>query len=269
MHNDYAETNRDLWNGWTRLHSGSAVYDVDGFKAGKTTLRAIELAELGDVSGKSLLHLQCHFGLDTLSWARNGALVTGVDFSDEAIALAQSLSSELDIPAEFICSDLFALPGVLDRQFDIVFTSYGVVGWLADLNRWAELIARYLRPGGTFYIVEHHPFRRLLFPRRFDDMGKPLDQGYFQRLEPVRSEERGSYAEPGADYWHTAYYWMHGLGEIVTALVSAGLRLQFLHEHPDTVEHCYAYEEVEPGQYVLQQQPSVVIPHLFSIRATR
>ncbi len=135
---DYLDTNQQLWNAWTALHEASDFYDLPGFKAGKSSLRPIERAELTDVAGRSLLHLQCHFGLDTLSWARKGAIVTGVDFSDQSIALAQSLSTELDIPASFVCSDVEHLPDVLSRQFEIVFSSYGVLPWLRDLRRWAS-----------------------------------------------------------------------------------------------------------------------------------
>ncbi|MCG2767215.1 MAG: class I SAM-dependent methyltransferase, partial [Anaerolineae bacterium] len=166
---NYLETNRELWNGWAKLHIESAYYDVEGFKAGGESLHPLEIEEVGDVSGKTLLHLQCHFGQNTLSWARRGARVTGVDFSDDAIALACSLSRELDIEAEFIRSDIYDLPEVLDRQFDIVFTSYGVLCWLPDLTRWAEIVARYLSPGGTFYIAEFHPLLTM-----FDDAGERL-----------------------------------------------------------------------------------------------
>ncbi len=161
----YTQANRALWNAWTLLHEKSEEYDVPGFRAGRCALKPIELAEVGDVAGKTLLHLQCHFGLDTLSWARRGARVTGVDFSDEAIRLARSLSSELAIPAEFIRSDIYELDRVLDREFDIVFTSYGVLVWLSDIRLWGRTVARFLKPGGIFYIAELHPITMI-----FDNM---------------------------------------------------------------------------------------------------
>jgi len=261
---EYLRTNRALWNGWARLHAKSRFYDLEGFKAGKTALQAVELAELGDVAGKSLLHLQCHFGMDTLSWARKGALVTGVDFSDEAITLARSLSQELDIPAKFIRADIYDLPQVLDRQFDVVFTSYGVLAWLSDLRRWAEIVARHLKAGGTFYMVEFHPLVGML-----DDAGERIEYPYFHSAEPIRYEAQGSYAEPEADFAHTAYEWAYGLGEVVTALIAAGLRLEFLHEFPYSTYGCFPFlEEGEPGRYVLKGQSNPV-PLMFSIRATR
>lgn len=151
------KANKKVWDALTGPHLLSEFYDVEGFKAGNDWLRPLEIEEMGDVHGKTLLHLQCHFGQDTLSWGRRGAIVTGVDFSDEAIDYARKLSKETGIKADFICSDIYALPEILDQQFDIVFTSYGVLTWLPDLKRWAEVVAHFLKPGGFFYIVEIHP----------------------------------------------------------------------------------------------------------------
>src|SRR5690349_4103733 len=151
-------SNERLWDAWTKVHAEGEFYDVAGFREGGVRIRPYEIEALGDVTGKSLLHLQCHFGLDTLSWARLGATVTGVDFSEDAIAYARTLAAELDIPATFVCSDIYHLPEALDGQFDIVFTSYGVLSYLGDLGAWGQVIAHFLKPGGTFYIVEFHPF---------------------------------------------------------------------------------------------------------------
>src|SRR5450755_2465186 len=153
------ELNRARWDEATRFHMRGNVYGVEDFKAGQCRLHRVQVEELGDVRGKRLLHLQCHFGLDTLSWARRGAEVTGVDFSPEGIAAARALSDESGVPGTFVCSDLYSLPDVLStaNPFDVVFTSYGVLNWLPDLKIWGELIFRYLRPGGLFYIVEAHP----------------------------------------------------------------------------------------------------------------
>jgi len=181
---DYTRTNLDHWNELVSLHAQSKFYDLQSFKAGNSTLKPIEVEELGDVAGKSLLHLQCHFGLDTLSWARRGAQVTGADFSDQAIALAQSLSQELEIKANFVCSNLYDLPNVLSGEFDIVYTSYGVLCWLSDLGRWGKIIAHFLKPDGVFYIVEFHPFTHV-----FDNEDNATDlrvvYPYFSR-EPFR-----------------------------------------------------------------------------------
>jgi ubiquinone/menaquinone biosynthesis C-methylase UbiE len=262
--NEHIEVNRSLWNRWAQLHVGSSFYDVEGFKAGKSTLMPVELEELADVSGKTMLHLQCHFGLDTLSWARQGAIMTGVDLANEAIALARSLSQELGIPAEFVCSDIYALPQVLDRQFNVVFTSYGVLCWLPDLRRWAQIVARYLKPDGTFYMVEFHPLMSMLD----DETGERIAYPYFCGPEPMRFETQGSYAAPDADVTHIAYEWSHGLGEVVTSLIDAGLTIQFLHEFPYSVYSDQPFlEESEPGQYVWLGRPGLV-PLMYSIRAT-
>lgn len=169
--------------------------DLPGFKAGKSSLRPTCRAELTDVAGRSLLHLQCHFGLDTLSWARKGAIVTGVDFSDRSIALAQSLSSELGIPATFVCSDVEHLPDRLRGQFEIVFSSYGVLPWLRDLRRWGEIIADFLKSGGIFYLVDDHPLMRTLQTNEAGEL--TVANPYFFSEEPSRIEARGSYAAAG------------------------------------------------------------------------
>ncbi|MFN2185349.1 MAG: class I SAM-dependent methyltransferase [Anaerolineae bacterium] len=262
------DANRELWNLWTKFNVESTEYSglLGQLEAGGTTLEEIAIEELGDVFGKTLLHLQCHFGLDTLSWAKRGAVVTGVDFSEEAIALAWSLSRELGVNAEFVCSDIYALPAVLHKQFDIVYTSGGVLCWLPDLDRWAEIVLRFLEPDGILYILEGHPIVRTFKPRT-DSNGRPVEWGYFDR-GPIEVEERRSSANPAPHPAQTAYYWPHSLGEVVTALCSAGLRLEFLHEFPDVVED-RSHEEIEPGRYELRVHRQVVVPGKFSIRSTR
>ncbi len=257
----YLETNQSLWNQWTRIHERSVFYDVDGFRAGRSSLNSLELEELGDVAGKSLLHLQCHFGMDTLSWARLGADAVGVDFADEAIALARSLSEETGVPARFVRSNIYDLPEVLGGTFDVVFTSYGVLNWLPDLPRWAQVVAHYLKSGGTFYMAEFHPFAYLL-----DDDGGRVRHPYFYRTNPDQFQEQGSYADPEADFSHPAYFWHHSLSDILNALIGAGLRIEFLHEFPYSVHNCFPFvEEREPGKW----WPKVEVPLMFSLRATR
>ncbi len=256
------ESNRTLWDAWTRLHEKSAFYDVEGFKAGKLTLKPVERKELGDVAGKSLLHLQCHFGLDTLSWARLGARVTGVDFSEEAITLARKLSDELDLPARFICSDVLALPQVLDEKFDIVFTSYGVLPWLPDVRRWAEVVAHCLAPGGTFYLLEFHPIGEML-----DEAGEQFAYPYFEQAEPLAFEAEGSYAAPATDVTLDEFNWPHSVGEVVTALLEAGLRLEFLHEFPySTYPFPSFVKEVAPDLF---ERIGIAVPLMYSIRAVK
>jgi len=154
---DYYDTNKARWNELVGLHAKSEEYDLEGFIAGRNSLHRVELDILGDIAGKSLLHLQCHFGLDTLSWARLGAKVTGVDFSESAIELARQIAARIGVDAEFICSNVYDLPEVHEGEYDIVFTSVGVLCWLQDIRGWGRIIARYLKPGGVFLLVESHP----------------------------------------------------------------------------------------------------------------
>ena len=261
----YYDANRGVWDAWTATHLGSGFYELDRFRAGESSLNALELREVGDVAGKSLLHLQCHFGLDTLSWARAGASVTGVDFSPDAVAAAKALSEELGIAAEFVCSDVYALPEVLgERSFDVVFTSYGVLSWLDDLERWAGVVARHLKPGGTFYIVEFHPVMGML-----DEDGQRIAHPYFHSAEPQAFVEQGSYADRSSGATHTLYQWAHSLADVVNALIGAGLRIEFLHEFPYSVHNCEPFlQESAPGRFVVRDHPGTV-PLMFSIRATR
>lgn len=154
------QANRRHWDELVSIHLRSEFYDVASFVGGRSTLLSIESEEVGDVTDKTLLHLQCHFGMDTLSWARVGATVTGVDFSGEAVKAARRLADEVGLAerASFIESNIYALPDNLSGQFDVVFTSYGVLGWLPDIEGWARVAAHFVKPGGFFYIAEVHPF---------------------------------------------------------------------------------------------------------------
>lgn len=228
MFDDEMAVNRRWWDGATPVHYRSRSYDVEGFRQGATSLLPLELGEMGDVAGKSLLHLQCHFGLDTMSWARRGADVTGVDFSPEAVATAQRLSRELDIHARFIESNVYSLPEVLDKRFDIVYTGYGAICWLPDLKKWADVIAHFLRPGGTFYIVEGHPMTSLIDEAIIDRVA--LTGRYFNH-GPVRYESPNTYTDSDAPLEEqVTFSWDHPLSEIVSSLIDAGLQIEFLHE---------------------------------------
>ncbi len=221
--------NRRLWDDRVDVHRRSEFYDVAGFRAGRSTLRSIELKELGDVAGRTLLHLQCHFGLDTLSLARMGARVTGVDFSEPAIALARSLAQELGIEARFIQSNVYELTRALHEQFDVVFTTYGVLCWLPDVPEWARVVARFLRPGGTFVIVDQHPFAAC-----FEEVQGRLELTYplFQR-EPFELVTSTTYAgDEALPAARTNYQWSWTVGEMVSSLIDAGLRVECLRELP-------------------------------------
>ena len=210
--------NNALWDEWTAIHERSEFYDLEGFKRGGVRLRPYEIEEVGPVDGKDLLHLQCHFGIDTLSWARLGARVTGADFSGAAIELASSIAVEIGHPeARFVQSDIYDLPKALEGDFDIVFTSCGVLGWLPDVRRWAEVVAHFVRPGGRFYITEIHPVAQTLLEEGVAPGELRLAYPYWEHPDPIAVPVERSYADRTAKVaTRTEYGWDHGLGEIVT-----------------------------------------------------
>jgi SAM-dependent methyltransferase len=270
----YREANRGLWDAWTRINLASPMYDVEAFAAGGgRDLDPIARAGPGDVRGKSLLHLQCHFGMDTIRWARHGATVTGVDFSAEAIAAARALAARMAVPARFVHSDLYELPGALDGRFDVVFTSHGVLGWLPDLEGWARLIARYLVPGGTFFIVEAHPVL-MCFDDRAAEPALRLLYPYFHGPEPIREEHAGCYSDPHAPMTSVEHVWLHPLSTVVGSLLRAGLRIEAFEEYPFLSWRFFPWMEQGadgwwrlPADRRLPQGPGS-LPLMFSLKAT-
>ncbi|HEY5169628.1 MAG TPA: class I SAM-dependent methyltransferase [Thermoleophilia bacterium] len=271
--------NLALWNHWTKVHEKSAFYDVEGFKAGTTSLWPLELEELGLYvrEGTTLLHLQCHFGLDTMSWARLGAEVVGLDLSDAAIALARRLAGEVGLSgrAEFICADLYAADAHLgDRRFDVVFVSWGAIEWLPDLERWAAIIARHLEPGGTFYMAEIHPFGYAL-----DEVPGEHDVQVKYRLQPAPDKPEvepidGSYADRDADTTGlVAYGWQHSLAEVTGTLIGAGLRIEHLHEFPTSPAPSWDWMVKDEDRWWWLPTPDggrrKDLPLSYSVRATR
>lgn len=264
----YRRANQILWDELVDIHARSDMYALEEFRRGKKKLNKLERSEVGNVKGKSLLHLQCHFGMDTLSWAMLGAQVTGVDFSSKAIDLAKSLTKDLNIPGEFVCCELYDLPNHLDKQFDIVFTSYGVLCWLPDLTRWAQLISHFLKPGGFFYIAESHPVS-MVFDDDVNLKELQVHYPYFNK-KATRFDVDGDYADPDARVKNkTDYEWTHPMGEIVTSLVDAGLQIEFLHEFPELCWRQFPFQEKgRDGWYRLPKgMPS--IPLAFSLKARK
>jgi 2-polyprenyl-3-methyl-5-hydroxy-6-metoxy-1,4-benzoquinol methylase len=260
---DYIALNRALWNARTEVHVASDFYGVPDFLNGGSTLKEIELELLGDLQGKTLLHLQCHFGLDTLSLARLGAQVTGVDLSDTAIAEARRIAASLGMAAEFVCCNIYDLPQHLDKQFDIVFTSYGVIGWLPDLDAWGAIVARYLKPGGRFVIAEFHPAVWM-----FDDDFTHVQYSYFQQ-EPIVETEKGTYADRNADIEHQSVGWNHSLDQTFRALLSNGLRITDFREYDYSPYDCFNKTvETAPGRFHIRDMESK-LPMVFAIQAER
>ena len=228
---NWLEVNRANWDARTTVHAASDFYDLKGFRAGASTLRTFEVAELGDVTGATLLHLQCHLGLDTLSWARLGARVTGLDFSPAAIAVARELARDvgLDGRARFIGSDVYTAAETLGGQrFDVVYTGGGALVWLPDLARWARTVASCLRDGGQVYLAEFHPLTHCL-----DDDGRTVARDYFDSAPEV-CDHPATYTDGPSLTHPTSVQWQHTLADVITAVAQAGLRLEFLHEHPTT-----------------------------------
>ena len=269
---DAIRDNHDLWNAWARINSASDFYDVASFRDGRRPIRLsdYELEEIGPVEGRTLLHLQCHFGMDTLSWARLGAIATGVDFSEVAIETARGLATEIGVPATFVVSNVYGLPSVLAGDFDIVYTSSGVLGWLPDIPAWARVVARFVKPGGLFYLTEIHPVALV-----FKDEGVVPGElvpwyPYWSHQDPITLEAHGSYADPTAPTDGLVEHgWDHSLGEIVTALIDAGLRIEFLHEF-DFVEWPVEFlVRGDDGRYRLPPGTKGQLPLYFSIRASK
>ena len=215
----YQEINRRLWNAKTAVHLESAFYDMPAFRAGRSSLNDIELQQLGDISGKKLLHLQCHFGQDTLSLARLGAEVTGIDLSDRAITEARRIAREMDIPARFVCGDVFEADQLINDQFDVIFASYGTIGWLPELNTWGKIINKLLRHDGVFHLIEFHPFI-WMFDEDFSGIAYP----YFNR-GPIEEVTEGSYADRNAPIKNLSVSWPHSFSDVISALLGQGLRI--------------------------------------------
>ena len=256
--------NRSNWNQRTPVHAGSNSYDLEGFRSGRQSLRPIELETVGDIAGRRLLHLQCHFGLDTISWARLGVRATGVDFSDRAIALARELNAEAGTDARFICSDVYGLSAVLKEQFDWVFTSYGVLAWLPDLVRWAQVVNRHLVPGGSFLIIDFHP---LLGTFDVAPQGHRISYSYFHHELAIPGNQP-TYAG-GEQIESPCFEWQHSLGDVVSVLCDAGLVVESLTEYPFC--HYRAFPHMVRGADGWWRFPenNDSIPQMFSIKARK
>ncbi len=231
---DYLAANRANWDDRTTIHLESKFYDVEGWLREPRRPRPHELEALGDVRGLRLLHLQCHFGLDTLEWAREGALVTGLDFSPVAIAAANDLARRAGLSenATFVCSDVYDAANALDgATFDVVFVSLGALCWLPNIDRWAEQVGALVAPGGRFYIHDVHPLAWALA-----DESLAVAWPYFEEDEPFVEDSEETYTDATRPLTaKKSFEWNHGIGEIVTALLRHGLRLDWLAEHDWTV----------------------------------
>jgi len=245
----YFQVNQTAWDALVPLHLGPGeVYDIEAFKRGASTLTYIERDELGDVSGKSILHAQCHFGLDSMSLARMGAKVTGVDFSDKAIEAARALNDECGLDCRFVCCNIYDLPEHVNDQFDIAFASYGVLCWLPDLNRWARILADRLRDGGMLYVADGHPYSFGID----HDAGQPFPvvrRSYFADSEPMFcavEDDDTDYHATDKQTDNPTYEWNHTVADVINAVAGAGLTIKLFHEHP--VASFRVYKEMVKGE---------------------
>lgn len=265
------ELNRSLWDERALLHGHDGYYDVEGFRAGGSSLSDREVEEVraavGDVEGLDLLHMQCHFGLDTLSFARMGARVTGLDFSPAAIGRARQLATETGFDATFVESDSQHLPPDLEDRFDLVFASYGVLCWIADVGAWMRSAHSALRPGGRLVLVDLHPLLQMI------ESVDPwvLDFPYLG-AQPLRFEESGSYAVPDAETTaNVSIEYAHGIGEVATAAAAAGLHIdvltEWLDESFDARGGVLARED--DGRYRLRPGGGHAMPVTYCLRASK
>lgn len=263
---EHVQANRDHWNDLVDAHVRSPLYDVASFKAGRNTLDAVSLEGVGAVAGKSLLHLQCHFGLDTLSWARLGARVTGVDFAPRAIEAARALARAVGLEATFVCADIYDLPHRLDGEYDVVFATCGVLPWLPALEPWVAAAAHFLKPGGFLFLADSHPFLHI-----FDEESVELRRRYpyFNRA-PMRYEDSGSYADPAANVEHrTCYEWQHSIAELLNAVIAAGLRLEWFREYPYMTYNYWPHMEEDARGFWRLPGGDESLPLMFALKAVK
>ncbi len=256
---NYLKTNKKLWDARVGIHYNSEFYKLREFLNGKTSFSSLEEHLLGGVSGKSVLHLQCHFGMDTISLSRLGAKATGVDFSKKAIATAKKLASDCAEKTTFICSDIYELPLILKKRFDILYTSFGVIGWLPDLDKWAKIIQRYLKPGGKFVFAEFHPVVWM-----FDNDFKKIEYSYFNR-EPIRELEEGTYADKKASLHLESITWNHGLADVIQSLLDNKIEIVDFQEYDYSPYNCFnGTINIAPGKYCIRSLRGK-IPMIYSI----
>lgn len=262
--NKYFEANKDIWNKRVEINYNSDFYSNDNFLKTKNSLKSIELDLLGNLEGKDVLHLQCHFGQDTLSLANLGANLTGVDFSEEAIEKANHLAKITNLNSSFICCNIYDLPKNLNKTFDLIFTSYGTIGWLPDINKWGEIISHFLKPGGKFLIVEFHPFIWM-----FDEEIEFLKYSYFHTEEPIAETSNGTYSDRNADIKMVEYGWNHTLSDVAGALIKNNLEINTIMEYNYSPYDCFPnMTEIEKGKFVFKQFGKK-LPLVYSICATK
>ena len=260
---NYLDINKNSWNARVEPHLESDFYFVDEFLKGRNSLNSIELDLLGDIKGKSVLHLQCHFGQDSISLSRMGAKVTGIDLSDKAVDTARDLAKKCGTDTEFICTDVYNLPNVLNEKFDIVFTSYGTIGWLPDLKQWANVVSHFLKQEGEFVMAEFHPLVWM-----YDDDFEGVTYNYFNEKSIVETSE-GTYADTSADIVQDYVSWNHPLADVLQSLIDEKLTLENFSEFDWSPYACFKHlEEFEKGKWRITKFGNK-IPMVYAIKAKK
>ena len=274
MAEDYLTVNRKNWDERAPAHAASPGYALDKFLGDPSYLSDVvrfDVPRLGDIRGLRGVHLQCHIGTDTVSLARLGARMTGVDFSPVAIAEARGLAERLGLDMDFVESDVYSVLDVLEpASYDLVFTGIGALCWLPDIRLWAEVVAGLLRPGGRLFLREGHPVLWSLDETRADGL-LAVEYPYFQGPEPFVSDEDGTYVETDVTFTHTvSHSWNHGLGEVVTALMEQGMQLTMLVEHDSVPWEGLRgmMTDIGGGEWQLTDRPSR-LPHSYTLQAIR
>jgi len=260
---NYLEVNKSLWNKRVAGHVESEFYAVENWKNNLNSLNKIEQSLLGDLKGKKVLHLQCHFGQDTLSMQALGANCTGVDLSNKAVEKARLLANELNLESQFICCDIYELKQYLDEKFDIVFASYGCIGWLPDLNKWADIVSYFLKPNGKFVFAEFHPVVWI-----FNDQFTSIDYSYFN-TEAIVESETGSYADPNGAYQNDYVCWNHSLDEVLTSLISKNMVLEVFKEYDYSPYPCFENTvEQRQGEFQIKNLEGK-LPMVFALKMNK
>jgi SAM-dependent methyltransferase len=271
---DHRTINRACWDERAPAHAASPDYAFARFAEDPSHLSNVvqfDLRRLGNVRGLDGVHLQCHIGTDTVSLARLGAHMTGLDFSQPALAEARRLAASANVEVTFVLADLYDAPKVLgEGRFDLVFTGVGALNWLPDIRRWAQVVAHLLRPGGRLFLREGHPVLWALADPRPDGL-LALEYPYFEQAEPTVWDEGGTYVQTDQVFTTTvAHEWNHGLGEIVTAVLDAGMKLTMLVEHDSVPWEALPgqMEDLGGGEWRLSDRPGR-LPHTYTLQALR
>jgi len=261
---EYFEINKKLWNTKVGVHLGTELYDMEAFMAGANSIDEVSLELLGDIKGKDVLHLQCHFGQDSLSMARMGAKVTGVDLSDVAVAKARELNDTLELDATFVECNVYDTKDHVEGKFDIVFASYGTIVWLPDLDKWADVVSHFLKPGGKLVFLDFHP---ALDTINWDTLAFEYD--YFNPGKPYVETNEGTYADKNADMKMAEAFWTHSMAEVVQALLNAGLRLESMGENDYSPYDVFGdMEKLDKMKYRMKKM-KIAFPYFYSLVCTK